>query len=106
MLRAILQLDQRVAKQIKLQRKLLGIDQAELAKAVGLTRTSISNIERQKQSLSLELFCKIAFALNISPEVLLGMVISDQKLTVDHSDIKDQGVRDIINLAIKEKFND
>jgi transcriptional regulator with XRE-family HTH domain len=106
MLRAILHLDEKIVRQIKFQRKLLGIDQIDLAKTVGLSRTSISNIERSKQSLSLELFCKISYALNTTPDSLLRTVLSDQELSVQHTDVEDEEVRDIINSAIKEKYND
>jgi|CXWL01.1.fsa_nt_gi transcriptional regulator with XRE-family HTH domain len=45
--------------------------QLQLAKAVGLERTSITNIEHGRQKILLHTFLRIASALDVSPETLL-----------------------------------
>lgn len=46
-------------------RKARGLTQAELAKLVGVERTSITNIEKGRQRLGLDLLDKIATALGM-----------------------------------------
>ena len=59
---------------ISYYRKLKGLTQLQLANAVGLSRTHISNIEahRIKTSLSLESLFDIADALDIQPRDLFN----------------------------------
>jgi transcriptional regulator with XRE-family HTH domain len=52
-------------------RTTLGISQEELAKKIGLTRTSITNIEAGRQRVLLHDVEKIAAAFGISPKHLL-----------------------------------
>jgi transcriptional regulator with XRE-family HTH domain len=47
------------------------VSQADLAAAVGLTRTSISNIEKGRQKMLVHTFLDIARALGIEPLELL-----------------------------------
>jgi DNA-binding XRE family transcriptional regulator len=54
---------------IKALRKMKGMTQAELAESVGLTRTSITNIEKQNQVLSDVLATEIAEILGYRIEV-------------------------------------
>ena len=56
-----------------LQRKLKGYTQAQLAEAVNISRTHMSNIEAPnvKTSISLELLFDIADTLQIEPSILL-----------------------------------
>jgi transcriptional regulator with XRE-family HTH domain len=49
--------------------------QETLARAAGLTRTSISNIELGRQKMLLDTFCLIARALDTSPTELLDEVL-------------------------------
>lgn len=55
-------------------RKLKGLSQMQLAEAVGISRTHISNIEAPNMptSISLETLMDIADALEVSPEALLS----------------------------------
>lgn len=48
-------------------RKLAGLSQEDLANGVGLTRTSIVNIEKGKQSLTISTIYSISKFLKISP---------------------------------------
>lgn len=54
-----------VGAELKRVREALRINQSEVAKAVGLERTSITNIERGKQKLSLVTLRAIADALGM-----------------------------------------
>lgn len=69
-------LKQAVASFIAETRNERGMKQEDLARLVGVTRTSISNIEKSRQSLSLEMFCKIATALDYDPGKFLEQTIS------------------------------
>jgi transcriptional regulator with XRE-family HTH domain len=53
------------------RRKKAGISQENLAKALGLTRTSITNIERGRQPIQLATLYAIADALSIEPTELM-----------------------------------
>ena len=48
--------------------------QMDLSKRVGLSRTTIANIERGRQTVSLPLFFRFAIALNVPVEELLPSV--------------------------------
>jgi transcriptional regulator with XRE-family HTH domain len=56
---------------IEAMRAALGVSQDELAKRVGLTRTSITNIESGKQRILLADVERFAVAFNSSPRHLL-----------------------------------
>jgi transcriptional regulator with XRE-family HTH domain len=47
------------------------MDQAGLARRIGLSRSSVTNIEQGRQNLSLHMFYAIADALNLHPRDLL-----------------------------------
>lgn len=48
-----------------------GVSQSELARRIGLSRTSVTNIERGRQHVSLRQLFEIARALDSTPERLL-----------------------------------
>ena len=48
-----------------------GMTQAELGRRIGLSRTSVTNIEQGRHRVSLDRFLRIAAALEVSPEALL-----------------------------------
>lgn len=60
-----------VGVRIRMIREALGISQADLAKRVKLTRTSLTNIEAGRQRLLLHSVERFADALNTSPKHLL-----------------------------------
>lgn len=72
-----------MAERIKRARKEAGLQQQELADAVGLTRTSISNIERGKQGLSVDLLYAISQHLNESADVLLRDAVNYAEKSID-----------------------
>ena len=52
-------------------REMLGLTQLELSKRVGLTRTSVVNIEAGRQRILMHHVEKFAAAFQIAPKVLL-----------------------------------
>ena len=48
-----------------------GMTQAELGRRIGLSRTSVTNIEQGRHRVSLDKFLRIAAALEVAPEALL-----------------------------------
>jgi transcriptional regulator with XRE-family HTH domain len=60
-----------VGEIIREKRKARGLSQDGLAKAVGLKRPSISNIEKGRQNILLHTFCDIADTLNSTANALL-----------------------------------
>lgn len=60
-----------IGRRINEEREMLGFSQAELAKEVDLTRTSITNIEQGRQHLPIHMLYRIATALGIPIEFLV-----------------------------------
>lgn len=60
------------------RRGLEGMTQAELGRRIGLSRTSITNIEQGRQPVSLHQFLLIAHALRVPPEALLPRTSTDE----------------------------
>lgn len=72
-----------MAERIRRARVEAGLQQQELADIVGLTRTSISNIERGKQGLSVDMLYNISLQLNTTADVLLRDAINYAEKPVD-----------------------
>lgn len=78
------------------------MSQIDLAKRVEASRTSISNIENGKQALSLDLFCRIADALNIRPDVLLrGSLDKQIEIYISSDEVTDPLAYNLIVETIK-----
>jgi len=60
-----------VGQSIRARRKELGLSQEALAKAIGLKRPSMSNIEKGRQNILLHTFCDIVESLSSNPTDLL-----------------------------------
>lgn len=60
-----------VGARIEQIRSTLGITQDELAKKVGLTRTSVTNIEAGRQVITLDGLMKFCEAFHITPKQIL-----------------------------------
>ena len=56
---------------VRSRRAQVGLTQDELARRVGMTRTSITNIESGRQKVQLHTLYDIADALDVAPEALL-----------------------------------
>ena len=61
----------KVGENIRAKRKAIGLSQEGLAKAVGLKRPSLSNIEKGRQNILLHTFCDIAETLGSDANALL-----------------------------------
>lgn len=99
----MVQLKQAIAAEIQASRIAHRLQQQDLARLVGVTRTSISNIEHGKQGVSLSMFCRIADALNEKPEDLLSKILSHTSAPTPASsqDVKDAHIRKLINQTIE-----
>ena len=53
--------------------------QAELARRIGLSRTSVTNIEQGRHHVSLEQFLSIAMMLDAAPEALLPPLVRENR---------------------------
>jgi DNA-binding XRE family transcriptional regulator len=61
----------------------LGLKQDELADIVGITRTTISNIESERAYPSFELFFSLLAALELDVESLKWLELQDKKMKAD-----------------------
>lgn len=67
-----------IGKRIRSEREALGFSQKEIADEVGMSRTSIVNIEAGRQHLPLHTLCVIADALGISVNCLIPNNLREQ----------------------------
>lgn len=65
----------RFGQNLRQARKAAGLSQADLAVAIKLTRTSISNIEKGRQKVLLHTFGEMLHALSVQPSELLPDVV-------------------------------
>lgn len=66
-----------IGKRIREYREKASITQEQLAEAIGMTPTSVSNIERGINYPTLENFIRIANVINVSADLLLSDVIEN-----------------------------
>lgn len=99
-------LQETLAGEIRRLRRNLHMDQETLAARVGVTRSSISNIESSRQAVSLEMFIKLAIALKQDPTLLLNTVRDEASVTVSRDDIEDESVLATIQSALGRSTND
>jgi transcriptional regulator with XRE-family HTH domain len=71
-----------IGREIAQHRALGGLSQADLARSVKLTRSSISNIEKGRQKMLVHTLLDIAASLHVVPSLLLPTVAAhdDQDL--------------------------
>jgi transcriptional regulator with XRE-family HTH domain len=91
----------KVGERIRLKRKERGLSQEGLAKAIGLKRPSMSNIEKGRQNLLLHTFCDIAETLGSNANSLLsdGVIAEPTKLPDLRSYSKE--IREFVEAGIK-----
>lgn len=90
-----------VGERIRAAREQHGLTQEDLAAAIGLTRTSITNIERGRQRLLLHTLCDIAGILRIEPASLLPNLNDMTIASVSSSSPND--VDDLEHESLSEK---
>lgn len=72
-----------VGQRVRSLRTTAGLTQSALAQRVGLTRTSITNIERGRQQFSLHILYDLADALAVPPTALLSPPPAEQEIAID-----------------------
>ncbi len=65
------QLEAALALQIKVELVERGMDQKDLAEAIGIDRVTLNRYMKQHRSMPMPIFFKVAEALRLSPRVLM-----------------------------------
>ena len=73
--------DARLGQKIQLYREQAGISQEELAKHIGVSVTSVSNIERGANYPSFENFIKILNFIHASPNMVMFDIVEQAQIT-------------------------
>ena len=74
-------IDKRLGKNIQKYRELAGKSQEDLAEYIGVSVTSISNIERGANYPSFENFIKILNFINASPNMVMFDMVEQAQIT-------------------------
>ena len=90
-----------IGERIRIKRKERGISQEGLAKAVGLKRPSLSNIEKGRQNILLHTFCDIAETLHCNANSLLPEQPRPEPVTMPDLTVLSKGVREFVEAGIK-----
>jgi len=91
----------KVGENIRAKRKERGLSQEGLAKAVGLKRPSMSNIEKGRQNILLHTFCDIAETLDSNPTALLPERLRPELGQMPDLTSFSKEVREFVEAAIK-----
>lgn len=91
----------KVGEKIRGKRQERGLSQEGLAKAIGLKRPSLSNIEKGRQNILLHTFCDIAETLNASAADLLPDRAETQANTLPDLAAYRKEVREFVEAGIK-----
>lgn len=91
----------KVGENIREKRKELGLSQEGLAKAIGLKRPSMSNIEKGRQNILLHTFCDIVETLNSTASALLPERPSPDPVQMPDLTSYSKGVREFVEAGIK-----
>ena len=75
---------------IGVERRRSLLTQEDLARRVGIGRTTIANIERGRQSVSVPLLYRLASALGVAPESLLPQGVETSSSEADGSGSSDK----------------
>jgi transcriptional regulator with XRE-family HTH domain len=92
---------QKVGENIRARRKERGLSQEGLAKAIGLKRPSMSNIEKGRQNILLHTFCEIADTLNTSTNALLPERPQPQPVQMPDLTSFSKEVREFVEAGIR-----
>src|ERR1700730_15684207 len=91
----------KVGEKIRAKRQAQGLSQEGLAKAIGLKRPSMSNIEKGRQNILLHTFCDILETLDAKADALLPERSRPEPSKMPDLRNYSQGVRDFVEAAIK-----
>lgn len=75
-----------LGRAIRARREALEITQAELGVRIGLSRTSVTNIECGRQRLLIDQFCRLAEVLHCERDDLLSSVSTDVRANAKPKD--------------------
>lgn|ERR1700730_6530743 len=91
----------KVGEAIRVKRKERGLSQEGLAKAVGLKRPSMSNIEKGRQNILLHTFYDIADTLNVNANALLPERLRPEPVNLPDLTSLSKEVREFVEAGIK-----
>jgi transcriptional regulator with XRE-family HTH domain len=91
----------KVGERIRARRQERGVSQEGLARAIGLKRPSLSNIEKGRQNILLHMFCDIADTLNTSVSELLPERIASAPVGMPDLGGLAKEVREFVEAGIK-----
>lgn len=91
----------KIGENIKAKRRERGLSQEGLAKAVGLKRPSMSNIEKGRQNILLHTFCDIVDTLGASANTLLPERQPVEPMQMPDLTSYSKEVREFVEAAIK-----
>jgi transcriptional regulator with XRE-family HTH domain len=91
----------KVGDNIRAKRKERGLSQEGLAKAVGLKRPSMSNIEKGRQNILLHTFCEIAETLNLAANALLPERATPEPVNMPDLTSLTPTVREFVEAGLK-----
>jgi transcriptional regulator with XRE-family HTH domain len=89
-----------VGEIIRAKRKERGLSQEGLAKAIGLKRPSMSNIEKGRQNLLLHTFCDIVETLGSDANALLPHPVNPAPAKLPDLDSLPRNVREFVEAGI------
>lgn len=91
----------KIGENIRAKRKERGLSQEGLAKAIGLKRPSMSNIEKGRQNILLHTFCDIIETLDIKAHALLPERGMPHSANMPDLTSYSKEVREFVEAAIK-----
>jgi transcriptional regulator with XRE-family HTH domain len=91
----------KVGENIRARRKERGLSQEGLAKAIGLKRPSMSNIEKGRQNILLHTFCDIVETLDSTASALLPELLRPEPSKMPDLTSFSKGVREFVEAGIK-----
>lgn len=91
----------RVGERIRAKRQERGLSQEGLAKAVGLKRPSMSNIEKGRQNILLHTFCEIVETLGTDANTLLPERLISEPVNMPDLQSYPKEVRKFLEAGIK-----
>jgi transcriptional regulator with XRE-family HTH domain len=101
---------QAIGDQIKAARTKNKVTQTDLGKRIGLTRSSIANIEAGRQRVMLHWLFQIAQELNIPPHALIvapdGLQDPDDALGLDRLEGQTSEIPDFVSTALRRAVSE
>lgn len=95
-------LHETLVREIRDSRLALHMDQKTVADAIGVSRSTISNIENGRQLVTLTLFYKLAYALNKKPGDWLDSLLDKSSSAEPSISIEDVGENHDVFKAIND----